>query len=189
MPGYVSNYLTTYSGPYHVARALGGADTPIDLTTEGNFAQKPDESQGVLDLFKEDVLFPVDAPVFPETKINGICFIFAATAAHSKLIDWRLIAWRNSNGPAEIVANGTAETGTQAVVIYPHNVVTATAFWCDNIVISNEYWMKEIEATAVSGNSISKLWMDTIGYRYWKMEITLPVSNPAILAACFYGFF
>ena len=184
--GFQGNNLTTLSHQYFVARGLAGADTPIDLTTAGDFAQLPSD---VLDLFAKDIVSPVDTPVFPESVVNGICFIFAATAAHSKNIDWRLLAWRNSNGPAEIVANGTAETGTQAVVTYPHGVTTATAFWCDNIVISNEYWMKEIEATAIGGNSISKLWMDTTGYRYWKMEITLPVSNPATLAACFYGYF
>ncbi len=184
---YYGNQLTTISHQYHVARALAGADTPIDLTTVSDFAQLP--STGILDLFTKDIVTPSDAPVFPESVVNGICFIFAATAAHSKNVDWRLLAWRNGNGPAEIVANGTAETGTQAVVTYPHNGVTATnAFWCDNIVISNEYWMKEMEATATGGNSVSKLWMDTCGYRYWKMEITLPVSNPATLAAVFYGY-
>jgi hypothetical protein len=183
----MENYLTTYSAPYFVARAMAGADTSVDLTAEGDFAQLPSD---VLDLFKKDIVSPVDVPLIPESKANGICFIFAATAAHSKNIDWRLLSWRNSNGPAEIVANGTAETGTQAVVKYPHNGATATnAFWCDNIAVTNEYWMKEIEATATGGNSISKLFLDTCGYRYWKMEITLPVSNPATLAACFYGLF
>ena len=183
---YNHNHLTTLSHQYHVARALAGADTSIDLTTVGDFAQLPSD---VLDLFKADIVSPIAAPVFAESVVNGICFIFAATAAHTKFIDWRLIAWRNSNGPAEIVANGTAETGTQAVVTYPHNGATATnAYWCDNIVITNEYWMKDIEATATAGNSISKLWMDTCGYRYWKMEVTLPVVNPATLAAVFYGY-
>lgn len=186
MTSFSNNSLTTWSHPYFVARALAGADTPLDLTTASDAAQRPIDA---LDIFTKDVVSPVDSPVFPESVVNGICFAFAATAAASKNIDWRLLAWRNGNGPAEIVANGTAETGTQAVVVYPHGVATATAFWCDNIVITNEFWMKEIEATATGGNSISKLWMDTCGYRYWKMEITLPVSNPATLAACFYGYF
>lgn len=186
MPGYSNNHLTTLSYPYKIARALAGADTPVDLTTAGDFDQLPSD---VLDLFKKDVVTPVETPTLAESVAGGICFTFAATAAHSKNIDWRLLTWRNRNGPAEIVGNGTAETGTQAVVVYPHGVTTATAFWCDNIVVTNDYWIKEIEATEVGGNSVSKLWMDTCGYRYWKMEITLPVTNPATLAACFYGIF
>ena len=180
----MNNYLTTLSHQYHVARALAGADTPLDLTTEGDFNNMPDD---VLDLFTADVVTPRDSPVFPELVANGISFIFAATNAHSLNLNWRLLAWRNGNGPAEVVANGTAETGTQAVVTYPHGTTTSTAYWCDNIVVSNEYWMKTLEATATGGNSISKLWFDACGYRYFKMEITFPVSNPAILAAVFYG--
>ena len=183
---YQGNNLTTLSHQYNVARGLAGADTPLDLTTKGNFAQKPSD---VLDLFKVDIVTPKDAPVFAESIVNGICFTFAATAAADKDLNWRLLAWRNSNGPAEIVANGTARTGSQAVVAYPHGVTTATAYWCDTIVVSNEYWMKEIEATAAGGDSVSNLWMDTCGYRYWKMEITLPgAGNDITLAAVFYGY-
>ncbi len=181
---YQANYLTTISHQYFVARALAGADTPVDLATEGDFAQLPD----VLDLFADDIVTPKDTPVFPESVANGISFIFAGTAAHSKNVDWRLLAWRNSNGPAEIVGNGTATTGTQAVVVYPNGTATATAFWCDTITITNGNWIKEMKSTDTSGNnSVAKLWLDTAGYRYFKMEITLPVSNPVTLTASFYG--
>ncbi len=179
--------LTTLSHKYYVARGLAGADTPVDLTSAGDFAQLPSD---VLDLAKNDILVPVDTPTLARSEKNGLLFSIAATAAADKDLNWRLLAWRNDNGMAEIVADGTARTGTQAVVIYPHGVATATAFWCDTIVVSNEYWPKEIEATAAGGNSVSKLFLDSCGYRYWKMEITLPgAGNDITLAAVFYGYF
>lgn len=184
---YSKNHLTTLSHQYHVARGLAGADTPIDLTSAGDFAQMPSD---VLDLAKSDVINPVDKLEFTESVANGLLFIFAATAAADRDLNWRLLAWRNGNGHAEIVANGTARTGTQAVITYPHGVATATAYWCDTIVVSNEYWPKELEATAAGGNSISKLFLDSCGYRYWKMEITLPgAGNDITLASVFYGYF
>ena len=184
---YYGNQLTTLSHKLYVARGLAGADTPVDLTSEGDFAQLPSD---VLDLFKSDIVTPKDSHIFPESVANGLLFSFAATAAADKDLNWRLLAWRNENGPAEIVANGTARTGTQAVVVYPHGVATATAYWCDTIVVTNEYWPKEIEATAAGGNSVSKLFLDSCGYRYFKMEITLPgAGNDITLAAVFYGYF
>ena len=184
---YQGNNLTTLSHKLYVARGLAGADTPIDLTTEGDFAQMPSD---VLDILRDDIITPKDAPVFAETPANGLLFSIAATAAADKDLNWRLLAWRNENGPAEIVANGTARTGSQAVVVYPHGVATATAYWCDTIVITAEYWPKEIEATAAGGDSVSKLFLDACGYRYFKMEITLPgAGNDITLAAVFYGYF
>ena len=56
------------------------------------------------------------------------------------------------------MATGTGILGSQAVVKYPHNAAPATnKFWADTLVITNEYWMKEIEATAAGGNSVSKM--------------------------------
>ena len=128
----------------------------------------------MLDLLKKDIVDPRDASVFAETPANGLCFMFFGTILADKDMAWRLLAWRNENGPAEIVADGTATTGSQAVVKYPHNGLPeeTDSFWCDTIVISNEYWMKEIEATAAGGDSVSKLFIDACGYRYFKMEIT-----------------
>ncbi len=187
---YYANQLTTISHPYRVARALAGFDTLIDLTAASDAAQRPSD---VLDLLAVDIVTPKDVSVFPETVVNGICFIFAGSHgsdADNKDLAWRLLAWRNSNGPAEIVADGTAKTGTQAVVTYPHNgnATGALVNWCDTIVITNEYWPKEMEATAAGGDSISKLFLDTAGYRYWKMEITTS-GTPIVNSAVFYGYF
>jgi hypothetical protein len=72
------------------------------------------------------------------------------------------------------LAVGTGELGTQAVVTYPHNGVTATnKFWADNLVITYENWPKDLEATDTgNSNSVASVWMDDCGYRYWKVEIT-----------------
>ena len=182
------NALTTIYHSCYVARGLAGADTPVDLTTEGDFEQLPSD---VLDLLRSDIVNPRDTPVFPEIQTAGLLFSFAATAAADKDLNWRLLAWKNENGPAEIVAYGTARTGTQAVVKWPHNNSTATnAFWCDTIVITDDYWPKEIEATAAGGNSISKLFIDSCGYRYFKMEVTLPgIGNDITLASVYYNYF
>ncbi len=188
--GLKDNHLTTLSHQYFVARALAGFDTPIDLTTASDAAQRPSD---ILDIFAKDIVTPQATPVFPETPANGLCFTLMGSHgsdADNKDMAWRLLAWRNSNGPAEIVANGTAKTGTQAVVTFPHNgaATGGNVNWCDTIVITNEYWMKEIEATAAGGDSMSKLFLDTAGYRYFKMEITTS-GTPVVNAACFYGYF
>ena len=188
---YKGNNLTTPLHKLYVARGMATFDTAIDLTSASDAKQRP--STGVLDISRRDIVTPNDAPVIAETSANGLCFMFMGSAANNKDMAWRLLAWRNENGPAEIVANGTATTGTQEVVTYPHNGAAATnVFWCDTIVITNEYWMKEVESTAAGGDSIAKLFLDSCGYRYWKMEITEiggdgddPVSN----AAVYYGYF
>ncbi len=186
---YQANYLTTISHPYFVARGLAGADTLVTLASEGDFAQLPSDT---LDLLRDDIVTPKDAPVFPELIANGISLILAGTHASdadNKNLNWRLLLWRNSNGPAELVADGTAKTGTQQVIIYPHGVATTTANWCDTIVISNNYWIKEIKSTSTTGNdSVAKLWLDVAGYRYVKMEITLPGGGSDIVnSAVFYS--
>ena len=188
---YQGNNLTTPLHRLYVARAMAGFDTPIALTTASDAVQRP--STGVLDISRRDIVNPNDAPVIAETIANGLCFMFMgshATDADNKDMAWRLLAWRNENGPAEIVAYGTAKTGTQAVITYPHNGngTGALVNWCDTIVITNEYWMKEIEATAAGGDSISKLFLDACGYRYFKMEITTS-GDPVANAACYYGYF
>jgi hypothetical protein len=187
---YQGNNLTTLSHKLYVARGLAGFDTQIDLTTAGNAEQRP--TTGVLDILRDDIINPKDTPVFAETPINGVCFMFMGTAAADKNMAWRLLAWRNENGPAEIVANGTAITGTQAVVKYPHNGVDeeTTTFWCDTITLTAESWPKEIETTDTTGNnSIAKLFLDACGYRYFKMEITATGADDVTEAACYYGYF
>lgn len=122
-----------------------------------------------------DLLAPsgTEEEVTGEMKANGIEFMFTAGSAAGKTLGWRILAWR-VKGPARLVGIGTGETGTQAVVTYPHNGLTATnKFWIDNLVVTWSNWPKGIEATDIgNSNSVASVWMDDDGYRYWKIEIT-----------------
>ncbi len=168
------NTLGTISHKMNVARLEANEDaSPLDLTTAGDFASKP---TGTLDLFERSV-FTTDkqiTPVKAELVPNGIEFNFSGGSAAGKTFTWKLYAWRNENGPAKYGATGTGELGTQAVVKYPHNGLTATnKFWADKIIVTWHNWPKEIESTDEDGNSnsVGSLWMDDAGYRYWFFEI------------------
>jgi hypothetical protein len=126
-------------------------------------------------------------------KANGIDIYIAGSTAAGRNVIWYLTAWRNENGPAKRVAQGTATTGTQAVVKWPHNgAAIANTFWCDTIVVTWENWLKEVEATdSGNSNSVASLWMDTCGYRYWKMEFRTTEADATALTnlTAFYGRF
>jgi len=174
-------------------RATGAEDTLLDLTTAGDFASKPSDT---LDLLSDVIDWTDNSAkntgLTHDTETNGIDIYIAASNAHSKTLNWYLTAWRNENGPAKRVAEGTAETGTQAVVTYPHNGASiANMFWCDNIVITYENWLKEVEATdSGNSNSVASLFLDTCGYRYWLIEfVTTATSAPATNIVAYYGRF
>jgi len=175
------------------ARATATEDTLLDLTTKGDFAQKP---SGALDLLKYSVaLSPEverDAPVRPILKQNGIAFMFTVSTAAGKTFNWHMKAWLNENGPAKYVAAGTGIAGTQAVVKYPHNgVAVANVFWADTIVVTAFDWYKTVKATPPSTalNSMSEVWLDDAGFRYWLPEIiTTGTSDPATTVTVFYHY-
>ena len=187
--------LTTPSDQIWPMRATGAEDTLLDLTTAGDFASMP--PTGVVDLLADAVDWasnPTERDALTNIlKSNGIEIYIAASTAHSKTMNWYLTAWRNSNGPAKRVAQGTAETGTQAVVTYPHNGASVSnMFWCDKIVVTWENWLKNVEATDEDGNSnsVGSLWLDACGYRYWMIEfITTDTSAPATNIVAYYGRF
>lgn len=165
--------LTTLSHKLRIARNEANEDAALlDLTSEGNYAGKPSvlgaTGIGIVDLLADKFAGET------EMDVNGIEFMFCGGSAAGKTFGWRLLAWRNSNGPARLLAVGTGELGTQAVVAYPHNGATATnKFWADNLVITYENWPKDLEATDTgNSNSVASVWMDDCGYRYWKVEIT-----------------
>ena len=180
-------------------RATGAEDTQatIDarIATTGNFAQKP--ATGVVDLLKDAVAW-TDNSVENETnthdlETNGMEIFICGSDAASKTMNWYLTAWRNENGPAKLAAYGTATTGTQQVVKFPHNGADiASTYWCDQIVVSWHNWPKAIAATDEDGNSnsVGSLWLDTCGYRYFLMEfITTGTIAPATNITAFYGRF
>ncbi len=182
--------LDTFTHRLFVARPEAAANTTFSdtLTTKGDFANKP---SGALDILDPSFLDPTtevskDAAFRAISKANGIIFSFAGGDADDDAFTWKIYAWKNENGPAELVVDGTGILGSQAVVKYPHNGATATSkFWADTLVITNERWMKEIEATTEGGNSVSKVWFDTCGYRYFYLEIPTAVG----VMSSFFGYF
>ena len=187
--------LTTPSHKIWPMRATGAEDSSrLDLTTEADYAQKP---AAALDLLKDSITLSPETPrdaLTHDLQTNGIEIYIAGSTAASRNVIWYLTAWRNENGPAKRVAQGTATTGTQAVVKWPHNgVAIANTFWCDQIVITWENWLKEVESTDVDGNSnsVGSLWMDGCGYRYWLIEFNTTDADATALTnlTAFYGRF
>lgn len=183
--------LTTPIHRLFVARAEVAANTTFSdtLATAGDFANKP---TGTIDILDPGFLDPITEAgrgpeVIANSKVNGIQFSFAGGNANDDAFTWTIFAWKNENGPATIVANGTGILGSQAVVVWPHNpgVPVSNRFWADTLVISNDRWFKEIEATSVGGNSVSHIWFDTAGYRYFYVEIPTAVG----VMSSFFGYF
>ena len=176
------NPLTTYTNRLFVARPEAAANTTFSdtLATAGDFANKP---SGTLDVLDPTFLNPTTEVLKNVarraiTKANGLEFYFAGGDADNDAFTWKIFGWRNENGPARLVADGTGILGSQAVVKYPHNAATATnKFWADTLVVTNERWKKDVEATTAGGDSVSTVWFDTAGYRYFYVEIPTAVGD------------
>lgn len=170
-------FLTTLSQKLRIARNEANEDaTLLDLTTKGNYANMPSilgaTGIGVIDLI------PDKHESITEMKVNGIEFFFAGGSIADKTFGFRILAWKPSNGFARLAVVGTGILGTQAVIRYPAvpgggDATATNRFWANTLVITNENWPKEVEATdAGSFESVSSVWMDAAGYRFWKVEIT-----------------
>ncbi len=177
-------------------RATGPEDSSaITLATEGDFAQKPIDN--VVDLLKDSIAWAGNSVETNgnthDLETNGMEMFICASAAHSETMTWKLYAWRNENGPAKLAAEGTATTGTQQVVKFPHNgAEIANTFWCDQVVVTYHNWPKGVVGTDADGNSnsVGSLWLDAAGYRFFRLEfVTTGTSNPATNITAFYGRF
>ena len=117
--------LTTLTHKLYVARQEAAANTTFSdtLATKGDFANKPSTSIDVLDVIRLDPLANTvkDPKHFAISEINGITVSFAGGDANDDAFTWTIFAWKNENGPATIVGNGTGILGSQAVVVWPHN--------------------------------------------------------------------
>jgi hypothetical protein len=196
--------LKTIVHKLFVARAQAAADSTFSaaLATGGDFANKP--ATGVIDVLDAPRIDPTvfnnttneisSASVIAETKINGLTFSFAGGDANNENFTWKIFAWRNENGPAKLVADGSGILGTQKVVKWPHNGVATTnlsgvaadRFWADSITVDNEYWYKEVESTGTGSNSINEVWFDIGGYRYFFVEID---SQDGSDMSVYFGYF
>lgn len=187
--------LTTPIHKIWPLRATGAEDAQrIDLATEGDYEQRPTDA---LDLLKDAIDWTDNSvereSLTHDTETNGMEIYIAGSAAAGRNVIWYLTAWRNENGPAKRVAQGTATTGTQAVVKWPHNNADiASTFWCDTIVITWENWIKEVETTDNgNSNSVASLWFDTAGYRFFLLEFNTTDADATALTnlTAFYGRF
>ncbi|KKN70115.1 hypothetical protein LCGC14_0434400 [marine sediment metagenome] len=171
------NNLTTLAHGLLIARNEADEDVSLlDLTTEGDYASIPsvlgNTGVGVIDLLKDKY----DGAT--EMIVNGIEFMFSGGSAADKTFGWRVLAWKTANGPARLIAVGTGILGTQAVVTYPlipggGTALATNKFWADTLVVTARNWPKGIESTdSVGNNSVSSIWVDDAGYRFWKIEIT-----------------
>lgn len=164
---------------YEVLRAEATEDTELDLTTKGDFAQKP---AGAVEIPANNAGGSV---------ANFIQIIVCAGDAENEKFDWRLIGWRGDNGPAELIAEGNdAILGTQAVVKYPHSGNTATLkFWADTFVVDAYYWGKQVVAVDSGGNSVAKLVLDIFGYKWILFEITNASAGSATPFMAYWSYF
>ena len=171
------NNLTTLAHGLLIARNEADEDASLlDLTTEGDYASMPsvlgDTGVGVIDLLKDKY----DGAT--EMIVNGIEFMFSGGSAANKTFGWRILAWKTAGGPARLLGVGTGILGTQAVVTYPliptgGTTAATNKFWADTLVVTARNWPKGIESTdPVGNNSVSSIWVDDAGYRFWKIEIT-----------------
>lgn len=160
--------MPTLAHQYFIARNEADEDSsPLDLTSEGDFASMPSEDG--------DFLGAVDVNdgLSSLMKVDAITFAFTGGAAANKTFTWKLFAWKTKNGAARQVAEGTGILGTQAVVKYPHNAETATnKFWADTLTVTWWNWYKRVDSTDTTGhNTVAEIWLDAFGWRYWHVEI------------------
>ena len=166
--------LETVAHQYNIARGLGAADNTLSaaLATAGDFGSKPATA------------IDINKGLTNTIKVNGIFFTFCGETDNSAFT-WKLYGYKSSNGPAELAADGTGIIGTQKIVKFPHNDEESNILWADTIVVSNEYWFKDVESTDIAGNnSVAKCWLDACGYRYWVVEIPTSDTN----MASYYGY-
>ena len=184
--------LKTAAHQLGIARYLAATDnvlgTAIDLTSEGDFAQKPtaDVANGYLGAFD------ISKTITNEIKANGVAFGFIGTGGENYGFKWRLYTWRSGNGCARYVAAGTGTLGTQEVVRYPHNSsAVSSAYWADTLTVDWYNWYKQITSTDTTGhNTQAEIWLDACGSRHWYIEIAPPdAGNAAVLVGAYYGYF
>ena len=116
-----------------------------------------------------------DAVKVPEG-INDIMITFLGTpAAQTAVFTWRLYGFRDTNGMAEEIANGTGNIGSVAATVHPITGAAATAtFYADFLAIAAQYWPKTVAVVDVdaAGTSIAKIIFDGFGIKYLLLELT-----------------
>ena len=157
----------TFTNRWFVCRAEANEDaSALDLTSAGDFANKP---AGAFEIPSNE-----DSPTIGYSTLNNNHILaFSGGAAAGKTFSWKLYVYRISNGMAELVADGTAELGTQAVVTYPQGGSATNKFWADKITVTNDYWpAKVLKGTNNENNSVDKIIFDGLGISHIYVEIS-----------------
>lgn len=145
----------------NVSDPTAGTHKIIDLTTEGNFANK--NSKAVQLRARDDGLGHGG---------NGIEITFCGGSAADKTFTYKLYGWRRKNGMARMIATGTGTLGTQAVVIYPSGATATSKFWADTLTVTYR-WVAPVESSDTTGNNeVASLQFDFTGYEWLYCEIT-----------------
>jgi len=161
---------TTQKG-FLVLRAEADEDTALDLTTKGDWANKPAAA------------IELKANLNYERDVQNIAIAVCGGDAANDTFSWRWLAWSAGRGPARILGNGTGILGTQAVTKYPHDANTATnKFWADTLTVTNDYTTTGIYTTTAGGNSVAELATDMQGYNWTMVEITSADGSTGIEA-------
>lgn len=150
---YVSKMSVQSS--FILLRAEGDEDSStIDLTSEGNFAQKP---SGAIELKS------VDSLSSPDMKIGIIAY---AGAAADKTFTVDIFSWRASNGIAQQVCSIAYITGTQAVVVYPQGGTATSKFWADTATVTSYHSTGVSESSNDGNDRVVEIIWDEIGGRW-----------------------
>lgn len=155
--------LDTVHKPLLLLRAEADEDTDLlDLTTEGNFANKPSSAKQWR---------TTDEGL--QHGGNGPEISFIGGDAADDTFTYKLYTWRAENGAARLIATGTVTLGTQAVVIYPIQETAATnKFWGDTISVTHQWNSTVRSSDTVGSNGIAVLTFDASGYEWFWCEVT-----------------
>lgn len=154
--------LDTFHCDFRLLRAEANENaSTIDLTSEGNFANKPSSATR---------LTARDEGIGHGG--NAVELIFCGGDAADDTFTYTVYTWRRRNGPVRMVATGTGTLGTQAVVVYPQGGTATSKFWADTLSVTHR-WLTTVASTDTSGNNeIASLVFDMCGYEFIYVEIT-----------------
>lgn len=108
--------------------------------------------------------------------INSIIITFLGKPAdHSVAFKWKLYGFRDDNGMAEEIANGTGNLGDTAVTVHPITGAAATdLYYADELTITEQLWPKSVAVYDTGGASgeVAKIAFDGMGIAYLLLELT-----------------
>jgi len=163
------NALKTFNSTLQTLRLEGDEDTPLVISTAGAFSSKPATA----------IRVNSDGD---NSRTNAVQIQMCGGSTDNDTFSWKLYAWRQGNGTATVICDGTAALGTMQVVEYPNEVGTGAGqgrgdtatskFWADTIVIGGNHFVKEWSVTDSGNNRSAILSGDLCGFNYLYLEVT-----------------